>query len=111
MGWLLPSTLVARTRIAWSPGGTVTLATRLDNGQAVVTVTDTGAGIAAADLPHVCERFYRATKSRTGTEGHAGLGLAISKAIVEAHGGRLDIASAPEAGTTVTLRWPAPAAA
>ena len=93
------------------PGGTVTLATRLDNGQAVVTVTDTGAGIAAADLPHVCERFYRATKSRTGTEGHAGLGLAISKAIVEAHGGRLDIASAPEAGTTVTLRWPAPAAA
>lgn len=77
------------------------------NGNAVITVTDTGRGIAAEDLPHVFERFFRADKSRTGASGNAGLGLAISKAIVEAHGGTIGVSSELEVGTTFTVQLPA----
>ncbi len=63
------------------------------NGLAMLTVADTGQGIAPADLPRVFGRFFRADQSRTGA-GNAGLGLAISKAIVEAHGGTIEVASA-----------------
>ena len=54
-----------------------------------VQVSDTGEGISADDLPHVFEQFYRGEKSRSRATGGAGLGLAIAKAIVEAHGGRI----------------------
>jgi two-component system OmpR family sensor kinase len=76
------------------------------NGLAVLTVADTGQGIAVEDLPRVFGRFFRADQSRTGA-GNAGLGLAISKAIVEAHGGTIEAASEENAGTTFTLRLPA----
>ena len=55
----------------------------------LVTVTDSGAGIPPADLPHVFDRFYRADKSRTRSSGGSGLGLAIVRYLVEAHGGRV----------------------
>jgi signal transduction histidine kinase len=55
----------------------------------LVTVTDTGAGIPPADLPHVFDRFYRADKSRARVSGGSGLGLAIVKQLVEAHGGKV----------------------
>lgn len=67
-------------------------------------MADTGSGIAAEDLPHIFERFYRADKSRSRAEGRSGLGLAISKAIVDAHDGRIEVRSTPGAGTTFTVR-------
>jgi signal transduction histidine kinase len=72
-----------------------------------LTVWDTGAGIAAADLPYVFERFYRADKSRSRATGGAGLGLAIAKQLVEAHGGRIRVESALGQGTRFTFTLPA----
>jgi signal transduction histidine kinase len=71
-----------------------------------LTVTDTGQGIAPEDLPHIFERFYRADKARSGASGRAGLGLAITKAIVEAHGGAIEVISEWREGSTFTVRLP-----
>jgi two-component system OmpR family sensor kinase len=87
------------------PGGEVRAKLESQNGLAVLTVADTGQGIAAEDLPRVFGRFFRAEQSRTGA-GNTGLGLAISKAVVEAHGGTIEVASAEKAGTTFTVRLP-----
>jgi len=75
-------------------------------GTVILSVNNSGPGIAAEDLPRIFERFYRADKARSGSGGHTGLGLAISKAIVEAHGGTLEAASQPGEGATFTLRLP-----
>lgn len=64
----------------------IRISTRRENGHVILTVTDNGPGISPEHLPHLFERFYRADSSRSGNQ-HNGLGLAISKAIVEAHGG------------------------
>ena len=88
------------------PGGEVRLKLEAQPGLAVLTVTDTGPGLSAEDLPHVFERFYRGDKSRTASNGNAGLGLAISKAIVEAHGGTIDVSSHAGQGTIFTVRVP-----
>jgi len=69
-------------------------------------VADTGEGIAPEDLPRVFERFYRGEKSRSRATGGAGLGLAIARSIVEAHGGSIWIASQRGAGTTVSFTVP-----
>jgi signal transduction histidine kinase len=87
--------------------GEVKVMLKHENGMAVLAVSDTGQGIPAEDLPRVFERFCRADKSRSS--GNAGLGLAISKAIVTAHGGSIDVASEENAGSTFTVRLPAPA--
>jgi heavy metal sensor kinase len=87
------------------PNGEVRVTTRLENQTAVLAVRDTGAGIAAEDLPRIFERFYRSDKSRT--TGGNGLGLSICKAILTAHGGSIDVASEPGTGTTFTVRLPA----
>ncbi|MET7996405.1 ATP-binding protein [Amycolatopsis sp. NPDC005232] len=68
-----------------------------------LSVIDRGAGIAAEDLPHVFDRFWRADKSRSRSTGGSGLGLAIVKHLTEAHGGIVTVASTPGAGTTVTV--------
>jgi heavy metal sensor kinase len=86
------------------PEGEVRVKLESQNGMAVLTVSDTGAGIPAEDLAHVFKRFYRGDKSRTG--GNTGLSLAISKAIVEAHGGVIEVSSEEGAGTTFTVRLP-----
>ena len=96
------------------PEGEVRVTLASQGGLAVLTVGDTGPGIPAEDLPHVFKRFYRGDKSRTGgppslrfgVAGGAGLGLAISKAIVEAHGGAIEVSSKENAGTTFTVRLP-----
>ena len=85
--------------------GEVRIKLESQSGMAVLTVSDTGQGIAAEDLPRVFERFYRADKSRSAVGN--GLGLAIAKAIVEAHGGTIEVSSGENAGTTFTVRLPA----
>lgn len=86
--------------------GEVRVRTRVDSGGVTLTVADTGPGIAPEDSPHIFERFYRADKSRTRSNDRTGLGLAICKSIVDAHGGSIEVSSAPGAGTTVTVRLP-----
>jgi signal transduction histidine kinase len=91
-------------------GAHIHLATQRDPEapQVLLQVSDTGPGIAAADLPHLFDRFYQARQSvapATG-EGGRGLGLAIVKRIVELHHGHLAVASTPGKGTVVSLRLP-----
>jgi len=88
------------------PAGEVRVQTRLDAKAAVLTVADTGPGIAAEDLPHIFERFYRADKSRTAAHGRTGLGLAICKAIVDAHGGHLEVQSTQRSGSEFKVILP-----
>jgi heavy metal sensor kinase len=88
------------------PEGEVRVKLEAQAGLAVLAVSDTGPGISGEDLPHVFERFYRGDKARTTSNGNAGLGLAISKAIVEAHGGTIEVASQEKVGTTFTVRLP-----
>ncbi|MDR7400916.1 MAG: ATP-binding protein [Armatimonadota bacterium] len=87
-------------------GGRVEVAVHPRAGEVEVTVSDTGRGIPAEDLPHVFERFYRADRSRTRGSGGTGLGLAIARHIVEAHGGRIAVRSRPGEGTTFTVVLP-----
>ena len=75
---------------------------------ATLTVRDRGEGIAAEHLPHLTRRFYRTDPGRSRASGGTGLGLAIVKHVVERHRGKLDIASTPGDGTTVTVRLSAP---
>ncbi len=87
------------------PGGEVRVKLESKNGLAVLMVADTGAGIAPQNLARVFDRFFRADSSRTGA-GNSGLGLAICKAIVEAHSGTIEVASGENVGTTFTVRLP-----
>ncbi|MCA9961209.1 MAG: HAMP domain-containing protein [Anaerolineales bacterium] len=90
-------------------GGTITLAAAPTPDQQVqITVSDTGSGIDPLDLPHIFDRFYRGEKSRAQQEGESGLGLAIAKSLVEAHGGSIYAASEPGHGTIFTLTLPIP---
>src|SRR3989449_428175 len=90
------------------PGGTVRMQLGAANGRVTLSVADTGIGIAPGDLPHIFDRFWRAdsARTRTGERPGAGLGLAISKWIAEAHGGRIDVVSRPGRGTTFTVTLP-----
>jgi signal transduction histidine kinase len=72
----------------------------------VVQIVDNGIGIPSDELPFVFEPFYRVDKSRTKDTGGFGLGLSLCKTIMEAHGGRIEIKSTPNVGTTVTLYLP-----
>jgi two-component system OmpR family sensor kinase/two-component system sensor histidine kinase BaeS len=74
----------------------------------LIKVADTGAGIPPADLPHIFDRFYRADPARARGSGGAGLGLAISKQIVLAHGGEIRAESAVGKGTAISIVLPSP---
>ena len=94
-----------------TPGdGTITLAARAEGEQVVLSVADTGEGIAPEHLPRIFDRFYRVDDARNRDHGGTGLGLSICKCIVEAHGGRISAHSEPGRGTTVTVTLPRPVA-
>lgn len=84
--------------------GTVTVRAFVDDGNAVVTVADTGVGIATEHLPRIWDRLYRADPSRS--ERGLGLGLSLVRAYVQAHGGRVSATSEPGHGSTFTVRLP-----
>ncbi len=86
-------------------GGSVVLAAKRGTEGILLQVRDTGSGIAAADLPYIFHRFYRGDRSRQ-QNGESGLGLAIAKSIVEAHGGTITAESTPGVGTTFTITLP-----
>ena len=88
-------------------GGTVTVRTSSDAGGASIAVSDSGEGFPAAFLPDAFEAFARADASRSRSAGGAGLGLAIVRAIVEAHGGRVEARTGDHGGAIVVLRLPA----
>lgn len=95
--------------IKYTPqGGTVGLTLEEDAEAVTITVQDSGIGIAAGDLPHIFERFWRAdpARSRTGARPGTGLGLAITKWIAEAHGGSITVQSRPGRGSVFTVRLP-----
>ncbi|MCW1883419.1 ATP-binding protein [Luteolibacter flavescens] len=87
--------------------GTVVVSCRADDDGVELQVRDDGPGISAEDLPHVFERFYRADKSRTGSEGRYGLGLAICRGLVEAEGGNIRVESVAGQGARFIVRWAA----
>jgi len=90
--------------IKYTERGEITLAARSEADELIVEVTDTGIGIPPEHLPRIFNRFYRVDPARSA--GGAGLGLAIARQIAQSHGGRLEVRSAPGAGSTFTIRLP-----
>ena len=89
------------------PGGEIVVSSAIEDEQVVLTIRDSGAGIAPEQLPHLFDRFYRTDASRTRDTGGSGLGLAIVKALVEAHDGEISAESAGHnRGSTFTVRLP-----
>ena len=88
------------------PGGNIELAAQADSSGITFRVSDDGEGIAPEDLPHVFDRFYRADPARRRSDTGSGLGLSISRRLVEMHGGTITVASAPGQGTTFTITLP-----
>ncbi len=87
-------------------GGKVALRLFQKQCQAIIKIEDSGIGIPEADLPHIFERFYRVDSDRSRHTGGFGLGLAIAKQIIEAHGGEIFVSSQAERGTTFILKLP-----
>jgi two-component system sensor histidine kinase BaeS len=93
--------------VRYSPeGATVRVSVGRVDRDAVVTVGDSGCGIDAVDLPHIFEPFFRADPARARDTGGSGLGLAIVDQIVRAHGGRIDVSSVPDHGSTFAVVLP-----
>jgi signal transduction histidine kinase len=88
------------------PGGEVIVTLEQKDVWAIVTVADTGIGIKTEQQPHIFERFYRADCSRAQHKGGAGLGLSIVSAIVQQHGGKVQVESTPGQGSTFTVLLP-----
>ena len=88
-------------------GGRVTLSAQTEGHSVRLAVTDTGEGIPPEHLPHVFERFYRASSDRGEGSGGSGLGLSIARGLVEAHHGLMRIESEPGKGTVVEIVFPA----
>ena len=87
-------------------GSTVNVVFKEEDGKAEIIIKDDGIGIDEKDIPYVFERFYRSDLSRNRSTGGKGIGLTITKTLVEAHHGTIKIDSAPGIGTTVTVKLP-----
>jgi two-component system sensor histidine kinase BaeS len=83
-------------------GGMIILAADEKDGNVQIHVKDTGRGISGEDIPHIFDRFFRGDKSRQQS-GESGLGLAIAKSLVEAHGGKISVVSTPGEGAEFTI--------
>lgn len=93
--------------IRYTPeGGTVDLRYRQKGGDVSIEVEDSGAGIAPEELPNIFERFYRVESSRSAQTGGMGIGLSITKSIVEMHGGKMMVRSQIDIGSTFTIYLP-----
>jgi signal transduction histidine kinase len=92
-------------------GGDVTVSAQRHNGSVEISVTDTGVGISAEHLPRLFERFYRVDTARSRDDGGTGIGLAIARSVVEAHGGHLEARSVLGKGSVFTFDLPVAAAA
>jgi light-regulated signal transduction histidine kinase (bacteriophytochrome) len=94
-----------KVRFKYTPnGGTVEIAASENTSETIITVRDSGIGIAPYEIPRIWERLYRGAKSRA--EHGLGLGLSLVKAVVQAHGGRADVESEPGKGSTFSVRFP-----
>ncbi|MFA6893951.1 MAG: HAMP domain-containing sensor histidine kinase, partial [Synergistaceae bacterium] len=87
-------------------GGRTTIYLEKAGGDVHIKVRDTGIGISDRDLPYIFERFYRTDKSRARSSGGLGIGLAITKAVVEAHGGSVTAESREGEGSIFIIRLP-----
>jgi len=90
-------------------GGSVTVTAERNGGSVVVRVADTGVGIPSEHLPRLFERFYRVDSARSRDEGGTGIGLAIARSVIEAHGGRIWAESRPGQGSVFAFELPAAA--
>jgi len=100
---------LATNAVKYTPGGgTVSFGLSQEAGRVTLTVADTGIGIAAGDLPHIFDRFWRAdpARARQGERPGTGLGLAITKWIAESHDGTITVQSRPGRGTSFTVTLP-----
>jgi two-component system OmpR family sensor kinase len=100
--------LTTNARVHTPPGTPITLRVRGDGDAVVLEVADEGPGMAPDVAARAFERFYRADPARARQTGGSGLGLAIVAGTVAAHGGQIDLDTAPGAGTTVRIRLPRP---
>jgi two-component system OmpR family sensor kinase len=93
--------------IKYTPaGGSVSLSLHVEDGQAQISVTDTGIGLSEAEQAQIFTRFYRAAAARSQGGGGAGLGLCLAQSIAEAHGGKIQVRSNPGQGSTFTVALP-----
>lgn len=100
-------TVFVENAIQYTPsGGTVAVSCRPEGRWASLVVADTGIGMDSSTVAHAFDRFYRAEQARRVNPQGTGLGLPIAKWIANRHGGRIDIASEPEKGTTVHVSLP-----
>jgi heavy metal sensor kinase len=98
---------VVDNAIKYTPaGGAVTLSLEQGNGYAIMKISDTGIGLSEAQQRRIFDRFHRATDTRARDAKGVGLGLSIARSIVKAHGGRMEVTSNPETGSTFTVHLP-----
>jgi signal transduction histidine kinase len=100
--------LLSNARKYSAAGSPIRLVVRQENGECIVSVHDSGVGISSEMLPHIFERFYRVPgiEVQTGSSVGLGLGLYISKQIVERHGGRIDVQSVKDQGSVFSIAFP-----
>lgn len=99
---------LVKNSLAHTPeGGSIRVSARASGDDVEFSVEDSGTGIPPGDLAHIFERFYRAERARERATGGAGIGLAITRSLVEAHGGSIRAESEPGMGTTIRFTIPA----
>ncbi len=96
--------LLADNAIKYTEAGSITLSLASDDFHVRVEVRDSGIGIDSAALPHIFDRFWRADKVRSRSEGGAGLGLSLASQIVQHHGGTISVESRPDHGSVFTVQ-------